>query len=275
MLPMTKACLIVTTYNRPDALDRVLASIARLSVPAQEVVIADDGSTGETREVILKWKQSLPLAHVWQPDVGFRAAEARNRAVLACSAEYLIFLDGDCLVFPDFVEQHLKLAEDGRMVVGNRVLLSERLTNKVLSGQKDPVDWDVKNWKMARRAGEINRLIPLTRFGGRFWRLLRPRQWKGVHTCNLGLWKSDFELVNGFDESYHGWGHEDADLAIRLMRKGVFRKDGQFAVPVLHLWHQENSRGSEMENKRRLEAVINGQRPISAECGISQHIATP
>lgn len=268
---MTKVCLIVTTYNRPDALDRVLASIAKLSLPAHEVVIADDGSTDETREVVLRWKHSLPLTHVWQPDVGFRAAEARNRAVLASCSEYLIFLDGDCLVFPDFIERHLMLAEGGRMVVGNRVLLSERLTNEILSGQKDPVDWDMESWKAARRVGDINRLMPLSRIGGRYWRLLRPRRWKGVHTCNLGLWRSDFELVNGFDESYQGWGHEDADLAIRLMRKGVFRKDGQFAVPVLHLWHQENSRGKELENKHRLQDVLNGHRPIAAECGLSRH----
>jgi len=88
-----------------------------------------------------------------------------------------------------------------------------------------------------------------------------------VRTFNLALWRSDFARVNGFDELFQGWGHEDADLAVRLMHAGVRRKDGQFALPVLHLWHRESDRGRETENMQRLQARIqSGQ--IRAEAGL-------
>lgn len=268
---MASVTLIVTTYNRPDALDRVLASIAELSPAPAEVVVADDGSGPETAAVIRAWQARLPLIHVWHPDQGFRAAEARNRAVAASRSEYLIFLDGDCLVFPDFVGRHLELAEPGRMLVGNRVLLSLELTEAILAGKTNPTSWSGVDWWRARREGRINRLLPLLRLPGRGWRLRRPLRWQGVHTCNLGLWRRDFVAVNGFDERYQGWGHEDADLAIRLMQAGILRKDGQYGVPVLHLWHRENDRGNEAENRRRLDEVLNGSRPQRAALGLDRH----
>ena len=264
--------LIVTTYNRPQALDRVLESLAAQETMPHEVIVADDGSGQETAAVVAGWQARfpVPLRHVWHQDLGFRAAEVRNMAVASSSADYLIFLDGDCLVFGDFVARHRTLAESGRMVVGNRMLLSEALTDTTLAGDIRPLNWSWSQWRAAQVRGEVNRVLPLLLLPGQAWRRLRPRRWRGVHTCNLGLWRDDFAAANGFDEHYQGWGHEDADLAIRLMRYGVLRKDGQFAVPVLHLWHRENDRGAEAENRARLEDVINGNRPIRAEIGLDR-----
>ena len=268
-----RVSVIVTTYNRPLALDRVLESLADQEAMPHEVIVADDGSGSQTFAVVAGWQARfpVPLRHVWHRDVGFRAAEARNMAVASSGADYLIFLDGDCLVFGDFVARHLALAEPGRMVVGNRMLLSETLTQTTLVGEARPLAWSWPQWRAAQTRGEVNRLLPLLRLPGQAWRRLRPRRWRGVHTCNLGLWRTDFAVANGFDEHYQGWGHEDADLAIRLMRYGVLRKDGQFAVPVLHLWHRENDRGSETENRARLEGVLRGDRPIRAEIGLDRH----
>jgi glycosyltransferase involved in cell wall biosynthesis len=263
--------IIVTTYNRPDALECVLSSLANLSPPVDEVVVADDGSGPETAEVIRRWKAKLPIIHAWQVDDGFRAAEARNLAVAKSRGDYLIFLDGDCMVFEDFVARHKALATPKCMVVGNRVLLSSSLTMAILANQADPVKWGFWAWLSAWRQNQVNRLQPLITLPGQFWRMWRPMRWKGVHTCNLGLWRSDFIQVNGFDESYQGWGHEDADLAIRMMREGVKRKDGQFSTPVLHLWHKENSRGLEADNMQRLMQIINGFRPSRTEVGFERH----
>jgi glycosyltransferase involved in cell wall biosynthesis len=243
--------LIVTTYNRPDALDRVLASVAGLAVPHPEIVIADDGSDEKTEKLIAEWNKKLPVIHAWQPDDGFRAAMARNLAVEKSSGEYLIFLDGDCLVFPDFIQNHIRLAEPGYLVAGNRILLNPSLTESVLAGKQEPLRWGLKGWLKARVLKRVNRILPMLSVPGQFWRKSRLRKWQGVRSCNLGIYRKDFLSVGGFDESFQGWGHEDADLAIRLIKAGVHRKDGQFATAVLHLWHKENDRSKEQANKQR------------------------
>lgn len=263
-----QTAIIVTTYNRPDALNRVLASLSAMTIPASEVIVADDGSGQETARIIRAWKDTLPLKHIWQFDEGFRAAEARNKAVLATQAEYLVFLDGDCMVPSDFVQQHQRLAESCFMVTGNRILFSKSLTDQVIRELDDPANWTAVSWMAHKLHGRVNRLLPLFRLPDGDWRKSRPYRWQGVHTCNLGLWRADFEAVNGFDQAFQGWGHEDADLAIRLMRQGVQRKEGVCAVPVYHLWHRENDRGQEAANKARLLDVIKGERPIRCQSGL-------
>ncbi len=269
-----RVSLIVTTYERPDALDAVLGTLSRQTRMPDEIIIADDGSGLETRAVIERWKNAgLPLIHVWQPDEGFRASVARNLAVAHAQCDYLIFLDGDCMVFEDFVETHLKLAENGWLVVGSRILMSPQLTEATLRGREQPLDWSRKRWLRARLDGRINRLSPLIRVAvDNPLRKLRRCRWQGAHSCNLGIWYNDFSVVNGFDEDYEGWGHEDADLVTRLFKSGVRRKDGHYAVPTLHLWHPIQSRHAENENRQRLADILSGQRRIRTPNGLLQHV---
>lgn len=262
--------VVVTTYNRPQALDKVLASLNAQEAMPHEVIVADDGSGPETAAVVADWKGRMrcPLLHVWQPDEGFRLARSRNRAALAASGDYLIFLDGDCLVFPDFVRRHGDLAEAGRFVAGSRILLGAELTREIESGMAQPLAWGIGRWLGARLRGGLNRLLPLLRLPGGAWRLSRPRRWQGARGCNLGIWRGDYAAINGCDEAFQGWGHDDAELVARLMRSGVLRKEGRFAVPVLHLWHKESNRANEAENRRRLQDVIEGRRPVRAQVGM-------
>ncbi len=143
--------VIVTTYNREDALDAVLRSLACQSDRDFEVVVADDGSTAATAAVIDAWtgKIGRRLDHVWHEDRGFRAAEIRNRAILAARGVYCVFLDGDCIARPDFVAAHRRLAEPGCFVTGNRILLSRDLTAEVLREQPHAGDMDL--WPLAGR----------------------------------------------------------------------------------------------------------------------------
>jgi glycosyltransferase involved in cell wall biosynthesis len=266
---MIKSVIVITTYNRPDALDEVLDSLARMKTLPTEIVVADDGSGQDTLSIVNRWKVVFPIIHAWQPDDGFRAAEVRNLAVRSSKSDYIIFIDGDCIVPDDFLDMHLMLAEPGFMVVGNRILLSRELTDSILCGMDDILSWSWTSWVMARLRQRINRLMPIVKLPGRFWRIWRPLRWKGVHTCNLGLWRSDFVLVNGFDQSFKGWGHEDADLAIRLMRSGIYRKDGSFALPVYHLWHKDNSRDYEHINKERLLSEFTGRADVRCIHGLN------
>ena len=272
-----RVSLIVTTYQRPQALDRVLHGLARQTVPPAEIVIADDGSTEDTAALVREWQRRLPvpLRHVWQEDRGFRAAAARNRAVAASGGNYLVFLDGDCLVFADFVARHRALAESGKLVMGSRILCDPSFTEAIEAGTTDPLTWTWREWRQARRSGGVNRLFPLLRLPGQAWRHLRPKRWQGVRTFNLAVWRDDFVRVNGFDETFQGWGHEDADLAVRLMHAGVRRKEGQFALPVLHLWHRESSRQLEPENVARLRQRLDDPEQIRAVAGLDRYACPP
>ena len=268
--------VVITTYNRPKALRRVLEALFRQGTPPAEIIVADDGSSNETADCIavLGENSPCPVRHVWQPDQGFQAARARNRAVAVATGDYLLFLDGDCLPSPHWVDRHRQLARPACLVAGNRILLSQSLTREVEFTGEVIWQWPLRKWLLARLRGDINRLLPLVSVSpAGAWRERRPDQWQGVKTCNLGLWKKDFVRINGFDESYHGWGHEDADLAVRLFKAGVKRRDGRYAVPVLHLWHREQDRSREAENRGRLEQRIqSASRLIRAEKGLDQYL---
>ena len=250
--------VIVTTYNRLDALRAVLAGLAAQTDCDFEVLVADDGSRDDTRALVQSIAQDapVPVHHVWQEDRGFRAGAARNRAAATAASDYLIFLDGDCVPRPDFIARHRQLAERGWMVAGNRVLLSEDFTVEVLRDGTPIHAWTAVQWRAARRRGDINRTLPLAALPLGPLRKLAARRWQRVRTCNLGLWTADFVAVNGFDETFEGWGFEDSDLAVRLLNHGVRRKEGAFATGVLHLWHGENDRAREGENWRRLQQRI-------------------
>jgi glycosyltransferase involved in cell wall biosynthesis len=262
--------VIVTTYNREDALEAVLRSLARQTDRNFEVVVADDGSTAATRQLIDGWKATLgrPLDHVWHEDKGFRAAEIRNRAILASRGAYCIFLDGDCIVRPDFVAAHRRLAKPGRFVTGNRILLSAPLTAKVLRDRLTPEIWRFSDWVAERLRGGVNRVSAFLRLPLGPLRGLRQRAWQGARSCNLAIWRSDLDRIDGFDADYTGWGKEDSDIIVRLLHAGVRRKDGVFATGVLHLWHPEADRGRLAENERKLSDIVADDR-VRARRGLS------
>ena len=262
--------VIVTTYNREDALAAVLRSLARQTDADFEVVVADDGSGPATAALVEAWKARLThrLAHVWHSDRGFRAAEIRNRAILESRGRYCIFLDGDCLVRPDIVAAHRRLAEPGCFLSGNRVLLSARMTTRVLREGLQPERWGWPSWVAARRSGGVNRLSALLKLPLGPLRHLRGRAWQGARSCNLAVWRADLDRIDGFDADYAGWGREDSDLIVRLLRAGVRRKDGNFAIGVIHLWHKEADRGFLVENEDKLVRVLGSGR-IRARRGLS------
>jgi glycosyltransferase involved in cell wall biosynthesis len=262
--------VIVTTYNREDALQAVLSALSCQGDRGFEVVIADDGSGPATAAAVERWRSRLgaPLSHVWQADQGFRAAEIRNRAIGASHGDYCVFLDGDCVVRADFIATHRRLAEPGWFVTGNRVLLSQALTAAVLRDGLQPQTWSAAEWIRQRARGGVNRLAGVLRLPLGPLRKLGPRHWRGARSCNLAVWRCDLDRVDGFDSAFSGWGREDSDLLIRLLHAGVRRKDGRFATGVIHLWHREADRGQLAANDARLDAVLGGDRAC-AQRGLS------
>lgn len=263
--------VIVTTFERPDALVLVLRALAHQSDRNFEVIVADDGSGPDTAAVVKSWASQLAgrLRHVRHQHRGFRAGEIRNRAILASGGAYCIFLDGDCIARSDFVAAHRALAEPGWFVAGNRVLLSPSCTKQVLQENAAPEAWTLHDLIALRRRHAINRLLPAIRLPLGPLRKLRSTQWQGARSCNIAVWRSDLDRVDGFDHVFSGWGLEDSDLLVRLLHAGIRRKDGAFATGVLHLWHPESDRSALGENRARLDAVIASDR-VRAEFGLSR-----
>ena len=262
--------VIVTTYDREDALDAALRALTHQSDRNFEIVVADDGSRPETAHVIENWtaRCPVPLKHVWHVHDGFRGGEIRNRGIRASAGTLCVFLDGDCLARADFVAAHRRLAEPGWFVTGNRILLSRELTETILAEGLGAEAWSFAALARQQLSGGVNRLLPALRLPLGPLRKHVPRNWQGAQTCNLAVWRADLERIDGFDGSYTGWGLEDSDLVVRLFHAGLRRKDGRFATGVLHLWHAQNDRSRLPANQEKLDALIGGDR-VRALRGLS------
>lgn len=254
---------VIVTYNRSDALMAVLRALAPQCGADDVIVVADDGSRPEHVQAVQDGARSAglvavcPVLHTWHPDVGFTAGRARNIGALAArdaGADYIVFMDGDCVPHPGFVAMHRALAEEGAFVNGSRVLLSERLTARVLGREVDPGVQSLAQWLRLRMSGDVNKLTHLIQWPALPGRHQWGFRWSGIRSCNFGLWWRDLEAVDGFDETFSGWGHEDADLVLRLHNHGLVRKNGHLATEVFHLWHRENSRANESANRARVAA---------------------
>ena len=248
--------VVVTTYNWPEALELVLNSLGDQTDQNFEVIIADDGSDDKTTRVIKNFadQSSMPVKHFWQKDNGFRVAKARNGAIKMAKGELVVFIDGDCCVMPDFITSHRKAAEAGCIVSGKRVFLKPRLTKTLLSRC-----WAFHKWP---RSGLF--ILALLGFANRPFQFIRLPQngpwlwehrncWRKAQTCNLGVFKSDIDRIQGFDESYEGHGLEDSDFVLRLLRSGLKRKNVEYCSPVLHLYH---ARGTASRDANRPEGAI-------------------
>ena len=224
--------VIVSTYNAHEYLAKVLDGYLGQTRPPDELLVADDGSDSRTAETVSAFasRARFPIRHVWQEDRGYRPARIRNEAVKATSAEYIIFTDGDCVPHRCFVEDHIRVMQPGCFVQGKRMLVSKRASASFgYPGLGKLVKMCLK--------GEVSGCHHLLRIPGL---TIRNRGLRGIKTCNFALYREDFLAVNGLNEDFIGWGREDSELAVRLLKYGLKRKDVPFSAIVFHLWHEEN-----------------------------------
>lgn len=265
--------IVITTYNRSEALLAVLAALALQTDKLFEVVIADDGSCSEHVEAIHAFAQTsdLSIRHVWHPDIGFTAAQVRNMGVSQSVGKYVILMDGDCVPERDFVAQHRRLQEPGCFVNGSRVLLSPEASQMVMRNVSLWVGQDWTFWLVQKLHKFSNKWLPLLRLPDGGYRIEGTFRWKGIRSANMGVWRNDYWAVNGFDETFVGWGHEDADFVLRLHNAGLKRKNGFAATEVYHLWHPEAQRDRENRNAQKVhERARTGL--VQAELGLRQAI---
>lgn len=259
--------LVISTYNRPDALEACLESVRRQRVMPSEVIIADDGSREETRRTIERLSKGfpVPLVQVWHEDKGFRLAKIRNRAMAQAKGEYIVQTDGDMILSRMFIADHISFARQGCYVKGVRVKLKEEVT-KELCGTPIGKPPGFFSSGITDRHKAI-RFLPLAR-----WFAAHFKKGKAYGLgCNMAFFKSDLVKVNGYDEAFEGWGREDDDIAHRLHRAGISMRDVRFAAVCYHLWHKENPRDS-MEDNVRLCLERDRQGTVRAERGIDQYL---
>lgn len=260
--------LVIATYNWPQALALVLASVRAQRVPPLEVVIADDGSGDDTRRLIAREAQHfpVPIVHVWHEDTGFRLAAIRNKAIAQSRGEYVVQIDGDIVVHSEFIAGHARFARRDSYVQGSRALLSEAVTNRLFAGDDAPVSWYAPGITHRANAVYAPWLVPFVR--GPNGALHRTRG------CHMAFWRDDLIRVNGYDEQMEGWGREDSELALRLINAGIVRRNLKFSSVAFHLWHRTANQDAVARNHERFERTQR-ERLTRAECGLDQYLHAP
>ncbi|MCW3462664.1 glycosyltransferase family 2 protein [Chitinophaga nivalis] len=261
--------LLISTYNWPAALALCLNSIRTQTILPDEVIIADDGSKDETRELILNMKKNfpVPIIHVWQEDNGFRLAKIRNKGIARSSSDYIIQIDGDLILDKHFIEDHMSIAEEGYFITGSRALLSSNTTSKLFRDPNIPISYTSTPFSHFFNAV---RFAPLTRYLSTRYKVGGKYKYY-VKGCNMSFWKKDLITVNGYDENFIGWGMEDNDIAVRLLNAGVRKKFIKMGGVAFHLYHRENSRGKHQANSILVKAAVSSKK-IKAEKGILEYL---
>ncbi|WP_431165304.1 glycosyltransferase family 2 protein [Tenacibaculum halocynthiae] len=245
--------LLISTYNWPKALHMVLSTVHNQTVLPNEILIADDGSTEDTKKVIEEWKEKLtiPIKHLWHEDKGFRKTIIMNKAVASSSSNYIVQIDGDILLEKHFIQDHIKNAKKGFFIKGSRALILKDRTESILNNQIFVLKEEIKYVKNTINATRMPLFAPI----------FRKDKFKSnnVKGCNFAFWKKDFIAVNGYDNDMDGWGHEDIELAARLTNLGIKQRQLKMVAICFHLHHKFNDRGNENINySKYLDVVKNG-----------------
>ncbi|GAB6166391.1 hypothetical protein JCM19992_23910 [Thermostilla marina] len=226
--------IVVTTYERPRHLDCVLAGLSRQDFTGTfEVIVSDDGSRDETPELVKRLAEEMPfpIRFLTHEHDGFQPGYCRNAGFAATRAEYVLFLDGDCVPPPWFVRRHFERRRRGNVFSAPAYRLSEAISAEI---NRETI-CSLRDLQMI--SDELNRRMRRHHWKQELYYRLRHPTKPRVLGGNIGVWRDDFLAVNGFDESFHGWGGEDDDFGVRLRRIGVRPRSIAGDAVATHLWH--------------------------------------
>ncbi len=241
-MSLPKISLIIAVYNKADLLRYVLAACSRQTFKEFEVIVADDGSGKEIKDVIEEAKQiyTFPIIHCYHEKKGWQKNKILNESIRTAHAEYIVFIDGDCIPSKHFLHDHWTEREENCTLWGRRVDMSERWTNEltvktILNGKFEQLGLlEI----MDGIKGKAKRLEDGIRIKSKLLRTLLRRRTKGMIGCNFSLFKKDLQKVNGFDELYDGPGFgEDSDIEYRLSLIGVQGKSLRCLAILFHIYH--------------------------------------
>ncbi len=270
-----KLSVLITTFNSEEWLKKVLVGYSLQTAQDFEVVIADDGSTDKTKQVIASFqgKFKFPIVHVWQEDNGFQKCKILNKAILKTNSDYLLFTDGDCIPRKDFVAQHLKYKEKGYFLSGGYFKLPMETSNKIsledIQNQNCfTISWLIKNG--VKKSFKLSKLTK-TSFFSSLMNWLTPTK-KTFNGHNTSCFKKDLLAVNGFNEAMQ-YGGLDRELGERLFNYGVLAKQVRYSAACLHLDHKRSYASSETWEKNNAIRLYNRKNNITfIENGISKQL---
>ncbi len=265
MKKLTSCSLITSTYNWPEALELLLLSILKQTVLPNELIIADDGSRKDTKQLIESFQKEfpIPLIHIWHEDLKNRKSRIMNKAIAASKHDYIVEIDGDIIMNKYFVEDHLTFAEKGHYLFGSRVNIQENLLPELFS--KKIIDFYMLSKGIKKRGRTIR--IP---FLMNFAKSVDKRS-KKLRGCNMSFWKDDFIKINGFNEDIVGWGMEDSEMIQRLHNIGIKGKRLKYSGIVYHIYHKEQSK-SRVEINNKIEIETTEKKLAFIEKGINQYL---
>lgn len=272
MFAIMKASVIMSTYNAEEWLEKVLWGFSVQAEKDFELIIADDGSSPKTKELIadLSPQIGIPVRHVWHEDHGFQKTQILNKAILASESDYLIFTDGDCIPRKDFVQAHLRLRKPGYFLSGGYFKLPIAIS-KIISRQ-DVVNQHCFDLKWLRKSGLRNSFKNSKFVVSGFWAALlnfvtttKP-SWNGH---NASGWKQDIIAVNGFNQEMQ-YGGEDREFGERLNNYGIRSRQIRYSAICVHLEHERDYANDESRNKNLLIRKYNKKHNVTTiENGIS------
>jgi len=245
--------VIISTYNATEWLEKVLWGYQVQNFQNFELVIADDGSTEETAQLISDFEKvsNYPIQHVWQEDNGFQKSQILNKAIVACKAPYILMSDGDCIPRSDFLEVHFKHREQGYFLSGGYFMLPMDISKQIskediLSGDCFDLNWLKKN---GLPASFKNNKLTAKGFKRSILNSVTPTNasWNGH---NASGWKEDIVAINGFDERMQ-YGGQDRELGERLMNYGIKSKQIRYSAICIHLDHPRGYKNQESIDKNR------------------------
>jgi glycosyltransferase involved in cell wall biosynthesis len=259
MLAADSVEVVVSTYNNPRALDLALHALQRQTLGGFRLCVADDGSGPDTATLLAQWTERLGgrLRHIWQADHGFRKNRILNKAIASSTADYLIFLDGDCLPSPRFVARHLALASPRRFCTGGVIRLTEAISDDITpeavdAGAVFDRSWlgthgVLKNTSTRLKAG----LYPPWLSGLAERMTTVERTWNGGNSSTARI---NLIRVNGFDENF-GYGAEDIELGYRLNNAGIRGRHLRYSAPVLHMEHRRDYADQHLKARNKAVAL--------------------
>lgn len=264
--------VIISTYNNPQWLEKTLWGYEAQTRCPDEIVVADDGSTDATRQLIEQYASRLPLRHVWHEDNGFRKTEILNKAVKQSTADYLIFTDQDLIPRADFVSTHCRYARKGCFLSGGAVMLPEVLSNTlncedIVSGRAFDIEWLCSHGM--KRSWKIKKLLPPS-WQTTLLNILTPTKatWNGG---NASTWRELVIAANGFDERMR-YGGEDREFGERLFNAGIRSKQLRYSLPLLHLWHTRPYRNDkDLEKNKAIRKETRKEKRTVTPYGINKN----
>lgn len=242
--------LIISTYNWPEALELCLKSVMKQSVKPNEVIVADDGSTGVTKKSIDDFRKSYKntLKHIWHQDHGFKLAEIRNKAVSEANGDYIIQIDGDIILHDDFIKDHKGFAKRNSFIKGRRVMIGKTKSQKILKDKSISVSFLSADLKMREHGIRIP-------FFNEIFKTKEEHSADGVLGSNMAFWRDDFLKVNGYNNALKGWGAEDKELAQRFINLGLVKRKIKYGAIQYHIYHHQCDRRKHDEQVAEIEVL--------------------